>query len=233
LERFDRAQGQESDPNPIPTIEAVPATNGVNKVKKEAKVKSETPASRSISATTPPTPTDDDHDSEPPKKKIKKSNGNSKEMNDADLAAMLQAQENSRGRATRGGGVKKAKVVKKKTPKKKSAAKIKVDDDSDVELNSDGEVKEKPKKGGFHKQYQLSESLADMVGANAVSSTMMAFRVRLVLTLYSSCQDLKWSRKYGSTCAHMNYRIRATNDRSYAMKRWRECSRQIKCTCLP
>lgn len=93
-------------------------------------------------------------------------------MDDAKLAAMLQAEENSRGRSTRGGGTtKKSKVVKKKTPKKKSAAKIKADDDSELELDSNGEVKEKPKKGGFHKQYHLSEPLAALVRESTVSST--------------------------------------------------------------
>ena len=58
---------------------------------------------------------------------------------------MLQAQENSRARSTRGGGSKKANKVAKKPRKKreKSAKKIKADDDSEVELGSDGEVKQK------------------------------------------------------------------------------------------
>lgn len=89
-------------------------------------------------------------------------------MDDAQLAAMLQAQENSRTRATRGGGTKKKTVVRKKTPKKKSADKIKADDDSDLELDSQGEVKEKVRKGGFHKQYHLSVQLADLVGEPTV-----------------------------------------------------------------
>ena len=66
---------------------------------------------------------------------------------------MLQAQENSRARPTRAGVPKKKKnasVVKKKTPRKKSEKKIKADDDSELEVGSDGEVKEKVKKGGFH-----------------------------------------------------------------------------------
>lgn len=83
---------------------------------------------------------------------------------------MLQAQENSRGRATRGGGIKKQKVVKKRAPKKKSEKKIKADDDSEMEVGSDGEVKERPKKGGFHKQYHLSAPLAELVGEPTVSS---------------------------------------------------------------
>ena len=101
---------------------------------------------------------------------------------------MLQAQENSRARPTRAGVPKKknAGVVKKKTPRKKSEKKVKADDDSDLEVGSDGEVKEKVRKGGFHvrsflnylrcihtddnrkKQYHLSAPLADLVGEPTV-----------------------------------------------------------------
>lgn len=90
-------------------------------------------------------------------------------MDDAKLAAMLQAQENRTARATRGAGTKKVTKTKR-APKKprKSASKVKATDDSDVELGSDGEVKEKPKKGGFHKQYNLSAPLADLVGEPTV-----------------------------------------------------------------
>jgi hypothetical protein len=93
------------------------------------------------------TPDDSDGGNAPPKKKQKRSSADS----DAKLAAMLQAQENSRGRSTRG-AVNKKLVRAKATPKKKkkSAAKIKTTDDSDMELNSDGEKKEVVRKGGFH-----------------------------------------------------------------------------------
>lgn len=84
---------------------------------------------------------------EKPKKKREKQD------DDAKLAALLQAQENSRTRSTRGGGTKRNAGVKKSksTPKKKkSSAKVKATDDSDMELGSDGEPKEVVKKGGFH-----------------------------------------------------------------------------------
>jgi upstream activation factor subunit UAF30 len=83
---------------------------------------------------------------------------------------MLQAQENSRTRSTRGGGNKK--VVKKtpKKPRKKSEKKVRAEDDSEVEVGSDGEVKEKIRKGGFHKLYHLSAPLADLVGEPTVST---------------------------------------------------------------
>ena len=95
-------------------------------------------------------------------------------MDDAKLAAMLQAAENRSARATRGAGNKKV-VKTKRTPKKprKSASKVKAVDDSDVELGSDGEVKEKPKKGGFHKQYHLSAPLAELVGEPTVCLLFM------------------------------------------------------------
>jgi upstream activation factor subunit UAF30 len=84
---------------------------------------------------------------------------------------MLQAQENSRvSRSTRGGGNKK--VVKKtpKKPRKKSEKKVRAEDDSEIEVGSDGEVKEKVRKGGFHKLYHLSAPLADLVGEPTVST---------------------------------------------------------------
>jgi hypothetical protein len=72
-----------------------------------------------------------------------------KELDDAKLAAKLQAQENSKARPTRGGATKKA-TPRKKAPRKKSEKKVKAEDDSDIELDENGEIKEKPKKGGFH-----------------------------------------------------------------------------------
>lgn len=179
MERFDLAQAESAAP--IPTIETAPksSTNGYHAHKKEPKpVKSETPATSTGAQSSPysrATPTsasvsgdEDDDDRPPPKKKAKKNT--SKEIDDAKFAAMLQAQENSRGRSTRGGGIKKQKVVKKRAPKKKSEKKVGADDDSEMEIGSDGEVKEKPKKGGFHKLYHLSEPLAELVGEPTVST---------------------------------------------------------------
>ncbi|CZS94312.1 related to UAF30-subunit of RNA polymerase I transcription factor [Rhynchosporium agropyri] len=120
-------------------------------------------------------PSDSDQDA-PPKKKVKKEKG---AVDDAKLAAMLQAQENRTGRATRGAGTKKGIVKKsvKAKRKAKSASKIKATDDSDVELGSDGEVKEKPKKGGFHKQYHLSAPLADLVGEPTLSRPQVVKKI--------------------------------------------------------
>ena len=71
---------------------------------------------------------------------------------DAAFAAKLQAQENARIRATRGGGPKKSGPVrKKKTPKKKTSAKVKAEDDSDLD-ESGSEAKEKKvnRNSAFH-----------------------------------------------------------------------------------
>lgn len=85
-------------------------------------------------------------DSPPPKKKKKVDHDS-----DAAYAAKLQALENSRMRSTRGGGPKSTPAKKKKTPKKKTSAKVKAEDDSDLD-GSGSEVKEKKinRNGGFH-----------------------------------------------------------------------------------
>lgn len=146
-ERFDLANKNTQD-IPVPTTEPA-STNGYHTPSSKP-----TPSQSSPGISTPASVKDESEDeesdviSEPPKKK-RKSAAAKKEVDDAKLAAMLQAQENSRARSTRGGVNKKA-TPKKRKPKKKSEKKVKADDDSDLELNSDGEVKEKPKKGGFH-----------------------------------------------------------------------------------
>ena len=74
---------------------------------------------------------------------------------DAAFAARLQAEENGRARATRGGVNKKPTSAKKKvtknTPKKKTSQKVKAEDDSDLE-GSGSEAAEKKinRSGGFH-----------------------------------------------------------------------------------
>jgi hypothetical protein len=154
MERFDHASSSTAFLPPSSAPE--PKTNGHSSpVKAEPKVKSETPHT---SSATPDEGEEEDSDVvSPPKKKRKPTRPID---DDAKLAAMLQAQENSRARPTRGGNEKK-RVAKKpisrvKKEKKKSANKIKRDDDSDLELDSDGEVKEKVRKGGFHvSSYEL------------------------------------------------------------------------------
>lgn len=168
MERFDHASAGGSATTPLspPGGPSKAHTNGVaKKIKTETKVKKERPTSDG-------TPDDDDDDGAPPKKKRKQNKGVKDEGEpdaDAKLAAKLQAEENSRSRATRGGGAKKKAPTKKRAPKKKSSDKVKAEDDSDIEVGSDGEIKEKVKKGGFHKLYNLSAPLADLVGEVSVS----------------------------------------------------------------
>ncbi|KAL2072783.1 hypothetical protein VTL71DRAFT_12126 [Oculimacula yallundae] len=150
------------------------AQNQANSAVKQESTPPSSSRDASASADIKSSHSDSDQDA-PPKKKVKKEKG---AVDDAKLAAMLQAQENRTGRATRGAGTKKA-VKTKRTPKKprKSASKVKATDDSDVELGSDGEVKEKPKKGGFHKQYHLSAPLADLVGEPTLSRPQVVKKI--------------------------------------------------------
>ncbi|KAL3418005.1 E3 ubiquitin-protein ligase hel2 [Phlyctema vagabunda] len=161
MERFDKASSATA-PAEQPSSAAAPM-NG--HVKKEPAVKRESTSGEVKSEDS------DGEDTSPPKKKRKQQ----APVNDAELAAMLQAQENSRARPTRGGEKRKAKPVKK--AKKKSEKKVKAADDSDVELNSDGEPKEVVKKGGFHKQYNLSAPLADLVGEPTLSRPQVVKKI--------------------------------------------------------
>lgn len=74
---------------------------------------------------------------------------------DAAFAARLQAEENGRARATRGGANKKPtsakKKINKKMSKKKTSDRVKAEDDSDLE-GSGSEIVEKKinRSGGFH-----------------------------------------------------------------------------------
>jgi hypothetical protein len=170
LERFQIAESKATEPQPSTETST---TNGHTSpsVKEEVNVKNEStpPSSRDVSTPSASiTKTEAESDSEvtPPKKRRKP---NKPVDADAKLAAMLQAQENMSARATRGGANRKTPKKVAKKPRKKSEKKVKADDDSELEeVGSDGEVKEKVKKGGFHKQYNLSAPLADLVGEAAV-----------------------------------------------------------------
>lgn len=169
MERFDKAQARSAVKNESDSEESPrKPTNGHTSSKISKPIKRENPT-YSESPLTPSEDEEADSSSPRPKKKARKDPITKKAVDDAKLAAILQAQENSRGRSTRGGGIKKQKPLKKKTPKRKSDKKVNADDDSDLEIGSNGEIKEKPKKGGFHKQYHLSAPLADLVGEATVS----------------------------------------------------------------
>lgn len=169
LERFQIADTNAIEPAPSTEI---PATNGHTSPlkKEEIAVEDENTPSSSRDLSTPSAITksepESDIETSPPKKKRKQ---NKPVDEDAKLAAMLQAQENMSVRATRGGANKKTPKKVTKKPRKKSEKKVKADDDSGLEeVGSDGEIKEKVKKGGFHKQYHLSAPLADLVGEATV-----------------------------------------------------------------
>ncbi|KAF3055707.1 SWIB-domain-containing protein [Daldinia loculata] len=107
---------------------------------------------------------------QPPRKKQRKEKSEDTEDADAKLAAMLQAQENQRTRATRGGGKPKAPAKKKKaTPRKKSEKKVGPDDDSDVAGSEESSSRPRKAGGGFQKPFNLSYPLAELCGESQLS----------------------------------------------------------------
>ncbi|KAI1465561.1 SWIB-domain-containing protein [Daldinia caldariorum] len=106
---------------------------------------------------------------QPPKKKQRKEKSEDTEDADAKLAAMLQAQENQRTRATRGGGKPKAPIKKKAAPRKKSEKKVGPDDDSDVAGSEESSSRPRKAGGGFQKPFNLSYPLAELCGESQLS----------------------------------------------------------------
>jgi hypothetical protein len=106
MERFDRANnnpssvasGNAATPSPTPEtnghsgVHSSSVSSPKKEIRAESKVKSATPAS-----STPGGDYGDDSDVVSPPKKKRKQNGGSKELDDATLAAILQAQENRFG----------------------------------------------------------------------------------------------------------------------------------------
>ena len=144
MERFDRHIAQEKAP---------PQTNGTTHSSEEPTA-TPTPRTKTNSPQTLKRPKEEDDEdamsdviTEPKAKKKRIKDADS----DAAYAAKLQAMENARGRATRGGGPKATKAIKKKTPKKKSSGRVKAEDDSDIE-GSGSEAKERKvnRNTGFH-----------------------------------------------------------------------------------
>lgn len=137
-------------------------------------------------------------DSPPPPKKAKKG-PKSEAKTDEELAREMQDELNRVGaRATRGGATKKKPAVKAKKIKKKSAAKIRSEDDSEVDDgDSSGDKPEKEKKGGFHvrshpsypsldhiltlhvqqKPMNLSQPLIDLLGEPQLSRPQTVKRI--------------------------------------------------------
>lgn len=152
---------------------------------------------------------------QPPKKKQRKSEDT--EDADAKLAAMLQAQENRMGRATRGGGPKSKAAKKKATPRKKSSNKIRPEDDSDISGSDASGPKRRKAGGGFQKPFNLSAPLADVCGEPTVSC--------LLTRLYDDVSNWQYSfpghrlsRSYGSISKATSCRIQRINGRSYVTR---------------
>lgn len=175
--RFDKINQEARSTGNMPTPPSAPATS--DEAARPKRERSETNGHDEDE--------DEDHvdgeievslEDEPVKKKQKRAPSLVDE--DARLAAELQAQENrlARGRTTRGGGTSKPSKTKKKTPKKKGAARIKGDDDSDVDSSeASGVPKEKKKAGGgFQKPFNLSYALGDLCGATQVRQVSHASR---------------------------------------------------------
>lgn len=153
------------------------------------------------------------------------------EDEDARLARELQAQENqlARGRQTRGGH---SAPKPKSKPKKKSSAKVKSGDDSDVDTEDSGAVKKRKAGGGFQKEFNLSYSLADLVGAERVRFARTRLHRGTVLILRaSSCPDPKLSRSSGSTSRRTTCRIPATSARLSVTTGCARCLSKTRSTC--
>lgn len=163
-QRFDAiAETQPAETQPAETMPTPPHINGtdisINGVKHEEEDADadadEDDAVNEIQVSTAPS---------------KKRSSSMVEDEDARLAAQLQAQENqlARGRQTRGGhSTPKPKPKTKK--KSKSSSKVKAGDDSDLDTEDSGTVKKRKAGGGFQKEFNLSYSLADLVGADKLS----------------------------------------------------------------
>lgn len=165
----------------------------------------------------------------------KKRSSSMVEDEDARLAAQLQAQENqlARGRQTRGGhSAPKQKVKAKK--KSKSSAKVKAGDDSDLDTEDSGTVKKRKAGGGFQKEFNLSYSLADLVGAEKVRVASHKAHIRqwcLELTLLNRCHDRRSSRSCGSTSRPTTCKSRRTSARYVVTSGCKQSSSRTRSTC--
>ncbi|KDR75714.1 hypothetical protein GALMADRAFT_248365 [Galerina marginata CBS 339.88] len=121
-------------------------------------------------------PEDGDEDTtiqpSPPPKKPKKSSKNGRELSDAELARKLSSEINGRSTRTGAKGRGSSSAGKKGSRAKKSAATVDSDDDSE-----DGTRKRTRKKsatgtgakGGFGKEFALSEPLAALIQVDKLS----------------------------------------------------------------
>ena len=214
-QRFDKINTQARSTSNMPTPPSAPATSD-EAVRPTPK--------RERSETNGHAEDEDDEDvngeievslSDGPAKKKQKRTSSVDE--DARLAAELQAQENrlARGRTTRGGGTSKPSKPKKKTPKKKSAARIKGEEDSDVESSeASGVAKDKKKAGGgFQKPFNLSFPLGELCGETQVRFSILNRARASRLTQMGSSRGPRWSRSSGSTSRRTTSKTPTTSGR--------------------
>lgn len=165
----------------------------------------------------------------------KKRSSSMVEDEDARLARELQAQENqlARGRQTRGGhGAPKPKSK----PKKKSSAKVKAGDDSDVDTEDSGTPKKRKAGGGFQKEFNLSYSLAELVGTDKVRTSLLwpfvdCYADEDGLTSMDSYPDPRSSKSCGSTSRQTTCKNQATSDRYAVTSGCRRSSSRARSTC--
>ncbi|KAF8891763.1 hypothetical protein BD779DRAFT_1610490 [Infundibulicybe gibba] len=153
FEKVTNAQGPEGTPEDEPSVTEA----GAQKRKRADEDESEEGG--------------EEGESTPPPKKSKKAAKNGRELSDAELARKLSSEINSRSRRT----ASKGRGGSNGTPKKggrsrKSAATVDSDEDTDDQGTSKKKPKAKkssgeggPAKGGFAKEYLLSEPLSNVL----------------------------------------------------------------------
>ncbi|KAI1005152.1 hypothetical protein K3495_g3065 [Podosphaera aphanis] len=172
IERFDRAHNKPTVDDQVSESSTIESNNCDTKSKSKSKSKSNSNSNKNRVKREAHTDLNNDL---PPKKKVRKETSTSSvpvEADDEKFAKVLQAQENRGTRALRAATQRKSKLktVKKKKVDKKSDKKVKASDESDVQAESDVTKKgSEKKKGAFHKQYQLSVPLAELIGESELS----------------------------------------------------------------
>ncbi|EPQ62810.1 BgtA-20906 [Blumeria graminis f. sp. tritici] len=170
MERFDIATSSK-DHSLIKTESPIPTASHIHGIS-ALRAAQERPVKREIDDELSPDAKDTFTAKKRQKKKEEKPD--SKEIDDEKLAKMLQAQENRNARTTRGTSShqRRSKTNGKKSKLKKSKGKIKVNEDSDIDetgVNSEIKDTEGKKNNGFHKQYNLSAPLAQLLGTQILS----------------------------------------------------------------
>ncbi|KAH0541901.1 hypothetical protein FGG08_003621 [Glutinoglossum americanum] len=165
IARFDKFNAERATQTSSDVTPSMPASSG-----KDREPKSK--VSEPVQTVSPPEEDDSGELSEvvdTPKKSPKKKRKAESVDDDAKFAAMLQAEENSRARRTRGTASGKANSVSRR---KKKATKPKIRDlgESDMGSGSGEEKKRKVNRNGaFHKPMTLSAPLSELLGETTLS----------------------------------------------------------------